>query len=128
MKDMADLIRAGQPRREVMRRLGLTDGQYFYRLRKLRKEGVAPRRPEISGDAWADDRHRCGAGPRVGSRADLLDNIGIDLLRQIAAECPAGVTLMTWIAGIVKDAMNDNGTTDSRRLPVANERNSCRVD
>jgi hypothetical protein len=107
MKDMADLIRAGRPRHEVQERLGINANQYFSRLRSLRKKGLVPPRPEISGLAWADDRHRCGAGPQVGSRADLLDNIGIDLLQQIAAECPAGVTLMQWIAAILKDAMND---------------------
>lgn len=107
-RDLATLIIKGVSRAECVQKLGVTDGQYFYQARKLRNEGKAPPRAEISGDAWAADRARCGAGPVVGSRADLLDNIGLDLLRTIAAECPSGVTLMTWIAGIVKDTLADD--------------------
>jgi hypothetical protein len=102
------MLRAGRSRHECMSTLGLTEGQFYYQQRVLRRAGAVPPRQAMSGDAWADDRARCGAGPKVGSRADLLDAIGVDTLRLVAAECPPGVTLMTWIAGIVKDALNDD--------------------
>lgn len=108
MARLSDMIIAGASREECQRALGVTEGVYFYQARKLRRSGDAPYRNEVSGDAWAADRAKCGVGPVVGSRADLLDSIGLDLLMSIAAECPPGVTLMTWIAGIVKDSMNDD--------------------
>lgn len=75
-------------------------------LHRARYHGLVP---PVTQDAarWATEHARI-SDLTVGQRSDLLDALGIDLVKRLAGECPAGVPLMVYIAAIVKDACADD--------------------
>ena len=75
-------------------------------LYQARLRGVLPPPPGQDAEKWATETARI-SDLTVGVRADLFAALGVDLVKRIAAECPQGVPLMVYIAGIVKDAYDD---------------------
>lgn len=82
--------------------LGLSTTAVSQDLYRARTKGLLCR-PKQDAARWVEETARI-SDLTVGARADLFDALGIDLLKRIAAECPVGVPLMVYIAGIVKDS------------------------
>lgn len=70
-------------------------------LNRARRWGILPPFTQ-DAERWALETARI-SDLTVGTRGDLLGALGLDLVKRIAGECPTGVPLMVYIAGIVKD-------------------------
>jgi hypothetical protein len=86
----------------VARSMGLTTKAVSQDLHRARTKGLLPR-PKQDAARWVEETARI-SDLTVGSRADLFDALGIELVQRIVAECPDGVPLTVYIAGIVKDS------------------------
>lgn len=75
-------------------------------LHLARKYGLVP---QVTQDTvrWVTETAKI-SDLTVGQRSDLLNALGIDLVKRLVAECPPGVPLMVYIAAIVKDACADD--------------------
>lgn len=91
----------------VMTITGLSREAIGRDLYQARTRGVLPRPADQDAHRWATETARISA-LTVGSRGDLFNALGVGLVKRIAAECPQGVPLMVYIAGIVKDAYDES--------------------
>lgn len=81
---------------------GLTSDRVAQDIWRARKYGMVPPATQ-DAERWATETARI-SDLTVGTRGDLLDALGVDIVKRIAAECPQGVPLMVYIAAIVKDS------------------------
>ena len=101
----ADLYRRHGSVRAVADATGLPVESVTQDLWRARRNGILP---PVTHDVarWVEETARI-SDLTIGTRGDLLDALGVDMVKRIAAECPQGVPLMVYIAGIVKDSYDD---------------------
>ena len=97
----AALFRKYRSVKTVAAELNLRGAQVSQDLTVARRKGLLPP-PVQDAERWLTETARI-SGLTAGTRNDLLNALGVDLVKRIAGECPEGVPLMVYIAGIVKD-------------------------